>query len=462
MSIRTSPRRIVSPRLTLSLIACVFAVSLCETRGAQPVMVGIGDSIGEGVQTRDANFLTQPNSYQALIARQIGAPFPLPLINTTPFSSVGEVDFRTRVDPSVVSFNLSVSGAKVGDVLRDRADALSPAQFDSELDLVQFPKLGSQIEIAEALKPKAAIVWIGNNDSLGSVISFDQLDGVSGLTPVDEFEADFYELVERLDAADIYAIYGNMPNVTSIGFLVSRADMIYFTGSDQGLAEGDFTTIIAMLLIRLGLDDATLLEDPDWVLDAAEAVGINERITVFNKIVAEAAASVGAPVVNLNKLLVDSVKNPPVFFGRPIIRRFTGGIFSLDGFHPSNITQAMIANAFIDRTSASLGVPLPRIGDLQMALIALQDPFFDRDGDGRVAGRLGAGLFETVMFLAGFSGDFFDFPAFATRNRGVDVPQTDGSLFRRALLPSKGNGPPTEEDRQRAIEIFKYALGLTD
>ena len=63
---------------------------------------------------------------------------------------MGDVQFRTRVDPSVVSFNLSVSGAKVGDVLRDQADAFSPTQFDSELDLVQFPKVGSQVEIAES------------------------------------------------------------------------------------------------------------------------------------------------------------------------------------------------------------------------------------------------------------------------------------------------------------------------
>src|SRR5438093_2582183 len=52
------------------------------------LFVGMGDSIGEGVQSADANLFTQPFSFPNLIASRMSAPFPIPLIRTNPVASV--------------------------------------------------------------------------------------------------------------------------------------------------------------------------------------------------------------------------------------------------------------------------------------------------------------------------------------------------------------------------------------
>ena len=107
----------------------------------------------EGVQSGDANEATQPFSFVNLIAAQMGASMPLPLIRSGPLGVVGSTDGRFRIDPSVRTFNLAVSGATAQSILSDAATATIPAEIDTETELVLFPELGSQIEVAERLAP---------------------------------------------------------------------------------------------------------------------------------------------------------------------------------------------------------------------------------------------------------------------------------------------------------------------
>jgi hypothetical protein len=165
-------KRHFSTTFAAALFLCTSSPSLAQMD--TPILVGIGDSIGEGVQSADASHLTQPSSYLNWVARKMGVPFALPLIQSGPFGIVGDTSSRSRVSPSVLAVNLSVSGAEVSSILDDRADAASEDEIDSETDLVLFPRLGGQIEIAEALNPPLIIGWIGNNDILGTATSFDQ------------------------------------------------------------------------------------------------------------------------------------------------------------------------------------------------------------------------------------------------------------------------------------------------
>lgn len=250
-------------------LAFALAGSVQAQTGAASIMLGMGDSIGAGVQSADANLRTQPTSYLNLIARQINSSFTLPLILSGPFGVVGDTSSRSRLFPFSSGSNLAVFGADVNSLLHDRADAISQNAINSETDMILFPRLGSQMEIAESVSAPAVVCWIGNNDVLSAVITFDKLDA-SQLTPIAEFSADFSEIVQRLNALGNPVVFANIPDVTKIGFLVDRQDMIGFVGSDFGLAEGDFTSIVVMLMIRLGLDDGSLLQNPDFVLDASE------------------------------------------------------------------------------------------------------------------------------------------------------------------------------------------------
>lgn len=391
------PCKSVKKRLAGGLGLCLFLLitPFYSAHAQTPMMIGLGDSLGEGVQSADANLRTQPFSYINLIAKQMDIFFPLPLIKSCPSGIVFSTSGRSRLLPYLPSPNLAVSGATIHSMLYDRADALTEDDINAETDLVLFPRLGSQIEIAESVSSPMVVCWIGNNDLLSAIIPFSHLDATQ-MTPVKSFEHDFNEAAERLSKAGDMIVFANIPDVTNIAFLVDREDLIKFLSSDLGLPEGSYTTVWTMALIGMGMANEDLLEDPDYVLDAEEIRLIQERTEEFNRIIQEAADSIGMPVVDINGLFDEITVTPPVFFGTPVTTRFLGGLFSLDGVHPSNIGHALIANSFIKIINSHFNKDIPIIEDNTLAWIFLRDPFVDINGDNKVRGRLGAGLLETL------------------------------------------------------------------
>src|SRR6266480_3642344 len=122
------------------VVILLLTLSTAPAASAQVPFVGMGDSIGEGVQSGDASESTQPFNFLNLIALRLGTSFPLPLIRTGIFGIVGDTSSRSRINPNVAGLDLAVSGADVSSILRDRADATSPALINSETDLVLFPR----------------------------------------------------------------------------------------------------------------------------------------------------------------------------------------------------------------------------------------------------------------------------------------------------------------------------------
>lgn len=426
--------------------------------GGAPMLLGMGDSIGEGVQSADANFRTQRFGYLNLLARQMDVHFRLPLIKSGPLGVVNDTERRSRLFPSIVASNLAVSGTDVHKLLNDRADALTEDEIDSETELVLFPRLGSQIEIAESAGASFIVCWIGNNDVLAAVTSFDELDA-SQMTPVEEFSADFREIVQRLTALGIPMIMANIPDVTRIGFLFDRHDLVEFLGSDYGLADDSFTSLVAMLLIRLGLDDGSLIQDPNFVLDASEVELIQQRVETFNQIIEDATTPLSIPVVD-SKALFDAIAaEPPIFQGVPITPRFLGGLFSLDGVHPSNIGHALLANEFIKMINMHFQINIQPLSEVALTFIALTDPFVDKDGDGMATGRFGAGLLETLGPFLGISGDQNDF---ATTPFGVGFDKNLSERFIERLLSLQGKDPQAASKwtRKDTVEGFKRMFGF--
>jgi len=394
------------PGLVSALCLCIGLVA--GTARAQGVpFVGMGDSIGEGVQAADANYATQPYNFLNLIALRMGVPFPQPYILTGPFATVSSVDQRSRWQPTVEGFNLAVSGADVGSLLRDRADATSVGAINSETDLVLYPRQGSQIEVAEQLQPQVVACWIGNNDALGAILASDHLDA-SQLTPVPQFTADFTEIVLRLQAIGAKVVFGTIPDVTRIAFLIDNNDLVRFLGTDHGLPEGTWTTLPTLLGLKAGLMQPSILSDPNYVLDSTEAAIISDRIAAFNAIIRSVASAHGMAVAETGLLYEIIASGPINIAGVPITTRFLGGLFSLDGVHPSNLGQTLAAMVFIDTLNAHYGLGIPQIDAPLFAGLFLTDPSIDKDGDGTVAGRFGFGLLETLSLILGISGDTSD------------------------------------------------------
>ena len=378
-----------------------------RTIASPPLFVGMGDSIGEAVQSADANQYTQPTSYLNFIAWRMGASFPLPLIKTSPAGFIESVKGRTRIDPTVEGLNLAVSGATAHSLLYDYATATDVSQISNETEMVLFPRTGSQIQIAESLMPQRVGCWIGNNDALGAVIDFNHLDA-SQLTPIADFTADFTSLVQRLSAIGAKTVFGTVPDVTDIAFLVDDADLVRFLGSDFGLPADSRTTIAAVMLVKLGLLDSSVFSEPNYVLDAGELATIQQQVVNLNTVIKSVATSYGMGVADTNAAFAYVAAHPPVIAGVTLTPRFLGGLFSLDGVHPSPIANAILANVFINTFNSHFGLSVPTLDNNTLGLVFLTDPFIDKDGDGRVRGRFLRGLIETLGPFMGISGDLND------------------------------------------------------
>jgi hypothetical protein len=403
-----------------------LVAALGQGAATDTMFVGMGDSIGEGVQSADASVETQKYSYQNLIAAHMGAVFPLPLIASGPFGVVGETTTRSRIDPTVRGLNLAVSGADVHSLLNDRADGV----INSETDLVLLPRMGSQMEIAESLRPIFVACWIGNNDALGAATAFYKLDA-SQLTSVQDFTQDFTAIATRLQAMGTKAVFGTIGDVSRIAFLLTRDQVVAVLGSAGSMGPNDRTGLPTVLLIRLGLAPLALLDNPDFVLTAAEAAIISQRITDFNTVIKSVAAAKGMAVADIHQLFEQFAANPPVIFGVPLLARYLGGLFSLDGVHPSDIGNAVVANEFLNSFNSHYGTNFPLLSLQELIYVFLTDPFVDHDQDGRVKGRLGAGLLETVAALLKISGDPDDFDP--TVSKPPSLAGVDSSLGSRFL-----------------------------
>jgi hypothetical protein len=83
------------------------------------------------------------------------------------------------------------------------------------------------------------------------------------------------------------------------------------------------------------------------VLDAGEAMTVSMAIDVYNAVIEMEAHRHGAVLVDVNALLDRLDAQGVVVDGVHLNTAFLGGLFSLDGFHPTNTSHAIVANTFI-------------------------------------------------------------------------------------------------------------------
>ncbi len=398
-------------RLLTLVVVTMLAIAPSGKVAAQPGMVGMGDSIGEGVQAGDAAWQTQVFSYLNWVSFQMGGDLTIPFIQTNPLGVVGDTQSRFRLLPETINTNTAVSGADVFTLLNERPDATTTAQIDSEAELVLYPRLLSQMEYVESVSAEMILCWIGNNDVLSAVISFANLDA-SQMTPVADFEARYIELADRMGALiqrdGSKVVFANIPSVTDIGFLVDRNLAQQITGFPVGLPDGHFTSIFAVFIMAF-LGNDLIVYDPNFVLDPGELAQIQDRVEAFNEIIEREAGRIGMPVVDINSRFAELTRNPPVILGRQLSRAYLGGLFSLDGIHPTNFGHALVANEFIREINQAFAMDVPELTPEQLTLVFLSEPAFDKDLDGRITGRPGVGLLETLALQLGISGDPNDF-----------------------------------------------------
>ena len=371
--------------------------------------VALGDGLTAGFAAGSLHRDAQLGGYARLLAQQArGATVPfeqplmsepgipavlqlrssrlakLPLAPLAPKSGLGSPINLTLPRPYD---NLSVPGAKVGDLLRTSTDG---GGFH---DLV-LRGLGTQLEQALLLEPALVSLWVGLGDALGAAISGIVLDGVT-LTPTERFAADFNAIVQSLVAGGVGAgVVATIPSPTDLPYVNTLATVavdaatgvplevdaaqVPLIGPEGPLSPRDFVLLTASPLLARGDGVAVALGGsgvplPDHaVLSRAEALQINRRVEEYNRVIRRAAADVGFAVVDAAALFEDWHRNG-VRFGegagaeRFTSRYLTGGLFSLDGVHPSRLGHALLANAFIEAVNHTYEaeIELLRVSELR-------------------------------------------------------------------------------------------------
>jgi phospholipase/lecithinase/hemolysin len=380
------PFRWLALALTVVALGLAPVTEAGEPRADLSRLVVVGDSLSAGFQNGSLHEDQQVHGYAKLVADQAGVDLVLPLIAAPGFPNVlmlvdpgpppviVEADGVStgRVDPLVQPWNLAVPGARVADALATRPDLA----FNDLTDLVLgLPGLfggisRSQVEWAEALQPTTIIAWIGNMDALGAAIEGD----ASLLTPVGAFEASYTEILNRLAATGAKLIVGNIPDVTAIAFLTSAEDVadlvglpLDVIGPPLGIGVGDFVLPDAVPLIGPILGGQASGPLPaNLVLTAAEVALIQDAVVQYNEVIETQARAHRVPVVDVNRLL-ETARRRGLFVGPyRLTTDFLGGLFSLDGVHPTNTGYAIIANEFIEKLNRRYDAQIRRVNERQV------------------------------------------------------------------------------------------------
>ncbi len=393
---------------TVGLAGCELYNSLTGTGGTTSSTPGftttvvIGDSLSAGFQNGSLLDSQQPNGWASLVAKQANFSLALPLIASPGVPAVLELASLGpppviqqaggislgRVDPLTQPYDLAVPGHLLNDVI-NTAPVLVPTS-DEELitDLVLGFPLGdtkSQMNKAIELNPTAIFVWAGNDDALQA----DESGSPSSMTPVATFTQEFTQLLGTLHSqTKATLIVANIPDVTEIPYLTPAATVITTVATetgltqaqvaaDLGLADGDLVNATGESEVETAITQIEHGQTPTPLTDsgfltALEITQVQTTIDQYNSAISQQVAAVGGILVDIHSYF-QTLQSGITINNYHATTGFLGGLFSLDGVHPTNTGYALLANQFIGALNSSAKTNIPVVN---ISAVAAADPLF--------------------------------------------------------------------------------------
>ncbi len=385
--------------------------------------VSIGNSLTAGLQSNALYESSQVNSFGALIAKQVQTPYEQPLISDPGFGGRMEVvslsPFVSTVNttpgqPLNANYgaaynNMGIPGALLPDVLLATSSETS-LSGNPIFDLILRGQ-GTALQQALSLNPTFMTVWIGNNDILGHAA----YGGALPYTPTPVFNQLYAQLMGALAQAGVKAAVANIPDITTIPFFTTVGPGLGFalkelqqqnpqvqglvfelsTGNPPiGLAtQDDLITLQHLIPLSAAfatdyLGDQTgkyysdngipvppyvdtnypfgLTPQNPWpnrlILDKQEVINSLNVINSYNATIWRETRKYGFALVDVNRELRDIRQNGLSVDGLQFTSAYgTGGLFSLDGVHPTTRGYGIIANKFIYTINNHYGAQIPGI-----------------------------------------------------------------------------------------------------
>ncbi len=394
-----------------TLAAVVAGVIGCGSNGSKPtsktpgfeITVVIGDSLSAGFQNDSLLDSQQPNGWASLLANQGGFKLVLPLIASPgapavlqlvslgppPVTKQESGTSPGRDNPDAQPYDIAVPGHNLVDVVNRTPVLIPTSDEDVITDAVLALPLGnnrSQMNEAIHLKPTALFVWAGNNDALAADIA----GTPAAMTPVSTFATLYQQLLSTLHAqTKATLIVANIPDVTAVPYLTPAAEIIAEVSGASGLPAAEVSALLGIqpgdLVNTTGLAEvqaavATLeqgqaptpLTDAGF-LDAAEIAQVQSTVDQYNAVIAQQVTAAGGILVDIHAFVQVATQGPITINGYPATTAFLGGLFSLDGIHPTNTGYALIANQYIAAINAGMKTSITPV---DVSTVAASDPLF--------------------------------------------------------------------------------------
>ena len=365
--------------------------------------VVIGDSLSAGFQNGSLLDTQQPNGWASLVAKQGGWKLVLPLVappgapSVLQLTSLGPPPLITQVsgttsgrdDRNAQPTNLAVPGHLVEDLV-SRTPVLVPvSKEDIITDIVLGLPLGdnrSQLDEAIHLKPTALFVWIGSNDALVA----DEEGTPSAMTPVSTFTQQYQQMMSKITAnTKAKLIVANIPDVTLVPYLTPATQIIGELVAATKLPAQEVSALLGIqpgdLVNAAGLthveSDVTAVEQgqaPTPLTDAeflstAEVAQVQATVDQYNQVIAQQVSSAGGTLIDMHAIFEQLSQGGVTINGYTATTGFLGGLFGLDGIHPTNTGYALIANQYIAALNAAFKT---RIQTVDVSAVATSDPLF--------------------------------------------------------------------------------------
>lgn len=399
----------ITSAATLCLLTSVSMFAAPRGKADFTRYVALGDSLTAGFQSGSLVLTHQQYSYPAIIARQTHSPdFQQPLVSEPGIPP--ELELRS-LSPLIIApkattsggpinlslprpyNNLGIPGAKAADLLTLTG---KEAVTNTQTAFAQFILRGiggTAVDQALALHPTFITVWIGPNDVLSAV-----LGGTPALlTPLADFTTSYNAILDKLIAGAPTAgiAVAGVPDPTVVPFATTIPALLINPATSQpvlgpdgkpiqlfgdtgggtiaALPFGTFVTLGGSSLLASGFGIPPQIAGnfpqlpnagkplPDAAtITPAESAAITTRANEINAVIIQAASTRGIIYVDTPGVLKNVKTNGLDLGGIAITTKFiTGGLFSLDGFHPSDIGYTVAANEFIKTINKLYGKHFP-------------------------------------------------------------------------------------------------------
>jgi lysophospholipase L1-like esterase len=348
--------------------------------------VSIGNSLTAGYQSSALYKSAQMYSYGNLIANQVKTIYEQPIISDPgiggrmavkslePFSTESQASSGVPENANLETSynNLGIPGIVLADVLTTEASPSDYVGINPLIDVVLRGK-GSVITQALSSQPTFMTIWIGNNDILGYATS----GGLRQYTPIEgttTFGVLYTQMLATISQAGIQnVVVANIPDVSAIPFFTTIGGQLQLQGistivgtkSDGSIAQLDLTKNLFTLQAsaELAAGKGQSANNPlsnGVILDEDEIRTAKTIIASYNSSISSAAAQFGFKIADMNSFFNNVAQNGIVADGVEFSAIYvTGGLFSLDGVHPSSQGYGVIANKFIEVINKEYSAKIP-------------------------------------------------------------------------------------------------------